>query len=100
LWTIGDFDLCVNDTPGASNSTQCTNISPDVFNLIYRPCAPSAGQQVTLEVAATDANDDLSTVRAFYKLSTSANFDSLNMSVSFDSLYTVNLPGQVNLSLV
>lgn len=99
-WVVGDFAACTNDTPGAANTPQCGNLSPDVFNLIYRPCAPTAGQQVTLDVAVTDANADVSTVRAFYKLSTSASFDSVNMVVDFDSLYTATLPGQANLSLV
>ena len=97
-WIIGAYTVCADVTPGAAND--CGNIPPDVFNLIYRPCAPTAGQQVTVEVAATDFNNDIASVRAFYKLSTSASFDSVNMAVSFDSLYTATLPGQANLSLV
>jgi len=98
-WVIGAFSpTCTDDTPGQPNG--CSSISPVLSSLQYSPCAPTANAAVTLSVVATDANNDITSVRAFYKLSTDALFDSLTMNVSVDSLYTVNLPGQADQSLV
>jgi len=97
-WLIGDFTNCTDDTPGQPNN--CATVPRDLASLQYSPCAPTAASTVDLTVIATDVNDDITSVRAFYKLSTDAQYDSLDMSVVMDSLYTTTLPSQANQSLV
>jgi hypothetical protein len=98
-WLIGAFDpVCQDMTPGEPNN--CSSVSPEVYSLQYSPCVPLAANSVDLTVIATDVNNDITGVRAFYKLSTDAQYDSLDMSVVVDSLYSVSLPSQADQSLV
>ena len=87
-------------TLGITNGS-CAGASPPALaSLQYSPCAPAANASVDLTVIATDVNNDITSVRAFYKLSTDALYDSLDMSVVVDGLYIVSLPGQADQSLV
>ena len=95
--SAADFSV-LNRTPGAANG--CNNIPPEVVSLQYSPCFVTANQQVTLSVNVTDANGDLTTVRAFYKLDTAANYDSLNMTAGMGGNYTATLPGRPDQSHV
>lgn len=95
--SAADFSI-LNRTPGGPNG--CNNIPPSVASLQYSPCFVTAGQQVTLSVNVTDENNDISTVRAFYKLDVAANYDSLNMTPTGGGNYTAVLPGRPDQSHV
>jgi len=95
--STADF-VIADRTPKAANG--CNNLPPSVTSLQYSPCFVSAGQQVTLTVQVEDANSDLTSVRAFYKLDTAVDFDSLSMTPGMGTTYTATLPGRPDQSHV
>jgi hypothetical protein len=95
--SANDFSA-LNRTPKAANG--CNSIPPTVQSLRYLPCFVTAAQTVTLTVNVTDENNDLTSVRAYYKLEAAANFDSLNMVAGPPGTYTATLPGQIDQSHV
>jgi hypothetical protein len=92
-----DFSIA-NRTPKAANG--CNSIPPVVTNLRYTPCFVTAGQQVQVICSVNDDNNDITSVRVYYKLEAAANFDSLAMAFSVPDVYTATLPGQIDQSHV
>lgn len=92
-----DF-VVANRTPKAANL--CGASPPVIANLRYAPCFVTAGLQVTLTCTVTDPDNDVTLVRAYYKLDTAATYDSLNMSVGLPTEYSATLPGKPDQSHV
>jgi hypothetical protein len=99
-----DTDNSTNDfsvadrTPKAANG--CSNIAPIIASLRYQPCFVTAGQQVSITCDVTDDNNNITSVRVFYKLEAAASFDSLTMALTPPSTYAATLPGQIDQSRV
>ncbi len=79
-------------TPGTVNSTAVANLGPTLSRLAHSPILPSAGQAVTVSVAASDP-DDLGTLTLRYALNGSATFASVPMTPS-EGTFSAQIPGQ------
>ena len=94
-----NFDFSVlNRTPKAANA--CNNIPPVIASLRYSPCFVTANLAVQILCDVTDDNNNLTTVKVFYKLDTAALFDSLTMTAGVAPAYSATLPGRPDQSQV
>jgi hypothetical protein len=92
-----DF-VVANRTPKAANL--CGFSPPVIANLRYAPCFVTAGVQVTLTCTVTDPDNDVTLVRAYYKLEAAASYDSVTMTQGLPTEYSAILPGQADQSHV
>lgn len=92
-----DFSILDRSPKAASG---CNSIPPVIANLRYSPCFVTANQTVQILADVSDENNNLTTVRVFYKLDSAALFDSLNMTAGVAPAYSATLPGRPDQSHV
>jgi hypothetical protein len=98
-WAMGSFDVvCTFDTPGAANN--CSNLPPTIQSVHSTPCAPAAAQSVNVLADVTDPNNNVTSVRVYYKLEAAALYDSVAATLTTGSTYQATLPGQIDQSRV
>ena len=83
-----------NGTPGAANSQAETNIGPTYDGFQHGPVVPSAGEEVTVSVFASDP-DGVASVTLMYSVE-EGPFASVVMTHQGDGLYQGVIPGQSN----
>lgn len=98
-FAMGSFSVvCTYDSPGAANN--CSNLPPDVGNVKHSPCAPTAAQTVTISVDVADPNNNVTSVRVYYKLEAAATYDSIPATLASGVTYTATLPARPDQSRV
>ena len=98
-WAAGSFSVvCTYDSPGTSNN--CSNLPPAIDNVLYAPCAPTAAQPVTVIADVTDFNNNVTSVRVYYKLAAAAAYDSVAATPADPPTWEATLPAQADQSRV
>ncbi|MCA9756683.1 MAG: hypothetical protein KDA27_12840, partial [Candidatus Eisenbacteria bacterium] len=100
-WIIGNLylsPLCQLDTPGAPNTT-CDDVVPFIRELTIEPCMPYVGFAVEVRAEAIDFNDDIQSLRLFFRSGEGA-YEAVPMAQQDAMTFTATIPPYAPGSLV